>query len=117
MEILKINGTYVPDPSELQVEIMDIDDDTTRNANGEIIRNRIAVKRKLNCSWPSLKSSGMSTILQAVKNPFFTVEYPDPMVGGRVTKTFYVGDRQMPVYSQINGIVRWEGLSMNFVER
>ena len=117
MAILKINGVAIPDPSEFSVDIMDIDDETTRNAKGDLIRNRIATKRKLNCQWPPCGNAEMSTILKAVKNVFFTVEYPDPMEGIRLTKTFYVGDRQMPVYSVIDGVVQWEGLSMNFIER
>lgn len=117
MAILKINGVVIPDPSEFQVDIMDIDDETTRNAKGDLIRNRIAVKRKLNCQWPALKMAQISSILKAVKGAFFTVEYPDPMEGARLTKTFYVGDRQMPMYSEVNGITQWEGLSMNFIER
>ena len=117
MAILKINGTAIPDPSEFQVDIMDIDDETTRNAKGDLIRNRIAVKRKLNCQWPALKMAQISSILKTVKGAFFTVEYPDPMEGKRLTKTFYVGDRQMPVYSVIAGVVQWEGLTMNLVER
>ncbi len=117
MSILKINGVAIPDPSEFQVDIMDIDDETTRNAKGDLIRNRIAVKRKLNCQWPSCRNTQTSIILKAVKNAFFEVEYPDPMEGTRLTKTFYVGDRQMPVYSVIDGLVQWEGLSMNLVER
>lgn len=117
MAILKINGVAIPDPKEFSVDIMDIDDETTRNAKGDLIRNRIATKRKLNCQWPSCGNAEMSIILKAVKNVFFTVEYPDPMEGTRLTKTFYVGDRQMPVYSVIDGVVRWEGLSMNFIER
>ena len=117
MAILKINGVAIPDPSEFSVDIMDIDDETTRNAKGDLIRNRIATKRKLNCQWPAQKNAQMSLILKAVKNPFFQVEYPDPMEGKRLTKTFYVGDRQMPMYSEVNGITQWEGLSMNFIER
>ena len=118
MAILKINGVVIPDPSEFSVDIMDIDDNTTtRNTKGDLIRNRIAVKRKLKCQWPPCGNTEMSIILKAVKDVFFTVEYPDPMEGTRLTKTFYVGDRQMPVYSVINGEVLWEGLSMNFIER
>ena len=118
MAILKINGVAIPDPSEFSVDIMDIDDSTTtRNAKGDLIRNRIATKRKLNCRWPPCGNAEMSVILKAVKDVFFTVEYPDPMEGTRLTKTFYVGDRQMPVYSVIDGVVQWEGLSMNFIER
>ncbi len=118
--ILKINGVAIKDPFSFSVDIMDLDsEDATRNAQGDLIRDRIAVKRKLFCQWPPLKDSEISTLLQAVKNPFFTVEYPDPMEGERVTKTFYVSNRTVPMYryDSTKGIHLWESLSMNFIER
>lgn len=114
--MLKINGVAVATPSEFSVDIMDLDGETGRNANGKLIRDRIATKRKLNCKWPPLSMAAVSTLLQSVKNKSFTVEYPDPMAGNIITKTFYVGDRQMPMLSIINGKAMWEGLTMNFTE-
>jgi len=114
--MLRINGVLIPTPSKFSVDIMDIDGETHRNANGNLLRDRLTTKRKLNCAWPPLTMSEASTLLQAVRHKSFTVEYPDPMVGARITKTFYVGDRQMPMYSNINGKVLWEGLTMNFIE-
>ncbi len=118
MAILKINGVDMPDPSSFSVSIMDIDDETTtRNAQGDLTRDRIATKRKLNCEWPPLTMSESSKLLKAVRNVFFQVEYPDPMEGARITKIFYVGDRSTPMLRVKNGVVLWEGLSMNFIER
>ena len=82
-----------------------------------MIRDRITTKRKLTCEWPALSMGEISTLLQAVQNVFFTVTYPDPMEGENITKTFYVGDRNMPVYMIKSGLPLWEGLSMNFIER
>ena len=114
--MLKINGVAIATPKSFQVDISDLDGETGRNANGTLIRDRIATKRKLSCAWPSLSMGEVSTLLQAVENKSFTVEYPDPMAGANMTKTFYVGDRQMPVYMKKNGQVVWEGLTMNFIE-
>lgn len=115
--MLKINGVAIATPKVFKVDIMDLDGESNRNARGELIRDRIAVKRKIECEWPPLKMSEISTILKAVQNVYFTVEYPDPMEGTTVTKTFYVGDRSAPMYKNVNGNILWESLSMNFIEK
>jgi hypothetical protein len=95
---------------------MDIDGETARNARGEMIRDRISTKRKLNCEWPAMSQAEASTLLNAVKDVFFTVTFTDPMLG-EVTKTCYVGDRSVPMYRNINGVILWEGVKMNFIEK
>jgi len=114
--MLKINNVTIKTPSKLDVGIMDIDGETNRNAKGEMIRDRIAVKRKLSCEWPAMSQSEASTLLNAVSSVFFTVEFPDPMVG-TVSKTMYVGDRSVPMYRNINGVILWERVAMNFIEK
>lgn len=114
---MKINGTTIPTPSSMEVAIMDIDSDSYRNANGNLIRDRVAVKRKVNCSWNWLSVSDASTLLKAVKDEFFEMTYLDPMEGGEVTKTFYVGDRTNPVYSLVDGKKGWKGISMAFTQK
>lgn len=115
--MLKINGVAIATPKAFKVTISDLDGETNRNAKGELIRDRIAVKRKLECEWPPLTMVEISAILQAVKDIYFQVEYPDPMDGAVITKTFYVGDRTSPMYRNNNGNILWEGLSMNFIEK
>lgn len=114
--MLKINGVSIATPKSFQVDVSDIDGETHRNAAGQLIRDRIAVKRKLSCEWPPLSQAQASRLLSAVSNVFFNVEYPDP-IQGVVTKTFYVGDRTIPMYRNIDGNILWEGLKMNFIEK
>lgn len=116
--MLKVNGVAIATPSVCQVDIADIDGEgANRNANGEMLRDRVAVKRKLNLEWGALEDSQISTLLKAVSSIFFTVEFPDPMEGKRLTKTFYVGDRNAPMYSCSKGKNLWSGLKMNFIEK
>ena len=117
MAILNINDVDVKDPKVLQVEIQDIDKESERNANGTMVRTRVATKRKLNVEWGPLSNSEISKILNAMSDVFFTVKYTDPMVGGSTTKTFYVGDRTAPVLRVIDNVTRWEGLKTNLVEK
>lgn len=115
--MLQINGVSIATPKSFTVGVMDLDGESTRNAKGELIRDRVAVKRKIECEWPALRMGEISALLQAVKDVYFTVTYPDPMVGGNTTKTMYVGDRTAPMYKMTNGVALWEGLSMNFIEK
>ncbi len=117
--MLKINNTPVKSPSVFQVDIYDLDSpDTARNTLGEMLRDRIAVKRKLICEWPPLTMAEISPILSAVKDVYFEVTYPDPVTGNLAeTKTFYVGDRQMPLWKKKGDEYTWEGLKMNFIEK
>lgn len=117
MAILTIAGVSVKSPNVLQVDIVDIDKESERNANGTMQRTRVATKRKLNIEWGALTNAEISKILNAVKDVFFTVTYPDPMTGKNATKTFYTGDRSAPIYRVKNGVPVWEGLKANLVEK
>lgn len=115
--MLKVNGVDITTPKVFEVTIADIDGETNRNAAADLIRDRIAVKRKLNCEWAPLTSSESSVLLKAVSGVFFTVEFPDPQEGTMLTKTMYASDRTSPAYSCINGVVKWSGLKMNLIEK
>ncbi|MFR1708924.1 MAG: DUF6711 family protein [Clostridium sp.] len=114
--MIYINGSMIAAPSAYEVTIQDLDGESNRNASGNLIRDRIAVKRKINLEWPPLSQWEVSTLLNAVSSVFFTVEFPDPQLG-MITKTMYVGDRTAPAYQYKNGEVKWSGLKMNFIEK
>ncbi|MDT2782897.1 hypothetical protein P7H41_13185 [Vagococcus fluvialis] len=117
---LMINGVTVKPPQEFSATLNTIDADSSgRNANGTMVRDIITQKVKIECKWGPLSDSEASTILKAVKDKFITINYPDPEIGGQTTKTFYVGDRSAPSYSWNNKFsqAKWQGLSMNFIER
>lgn len=114
--MIKINGVDIATPKGFEVSISDLDGESNRNANGDLIRDRIAVKRKINLEWQPLSQLEMQTLLNAVSSVFFTVTFPDPQ-SGMITKTMYVGDRTAPAYQYSNGEVKWSGLKMNFIEK
>ena len=120
MAILQINKIDIADPKTLTWDIYDLDsEDAGRNQLGQMFRDRVAVKRKLNCTWPPMEPSEMAALLQAMDNVFFTLRYPDAHDGGYREGEFYVGDRSTPMYMWNNEKQKylWEGLSANFIER
>lgn len=119
------NMIEMPDPAEMTVSLQDIDAPSTgRSANGTMIRDRVvggaAAKRKIELRWPPMYSPGISTILAAISNTFFLVEYPDPYTAARRIGTFYAGDRTLPVSSvlepgQENPL--WKSMSVDLIEQ
>ena len=121
MSILQINKHEIADPQTLTWDLYDLDseDGAGRNQEGLMFRDRVAVKRKLNCTWGPLEPHEMSVLLKAMDDVFFTIRYPDAHDGGYREGTFYVGDRSVPMYMWNNEKKKflWQGLSANFIER
>ena len=116
--MLKINGILIkPTPQEMQVMINDVDGESTRNARGDIVRDRIAVKRTISLSFPALSELQIQEILTLTSDEFFNVEYHDPMLG-KTIKTFHTEDRTAPFFTKDReGTCYWSGLSFNLKER
>lgn len=116
---IKINNIEIATPSEFSVTVSDLDngESSVRTADGTLNRDRIAVKRQLDITWPPLKWSDTSTLLQAMSGVFFEVYYPDPMTGQYVTKTFYAGNRPAPVAIVKDSEIYWGGLKVTLIER
>ena len=120
MSVLKINDVDIKDPQTMTWDIYDLDSENGagRNQQGKMFRDRVAIKRKLTCTWGPLDSSEMSTLLSAMTSTEFSIEYPDALTGARRTMTAYVGDRSVPcyMYNPDKGKWLWQGLSANFIE-
>lgn len=114
--MLKINTILIKTPSKFQVTIADVYGENLTNAKGDNIIDRIGTKRNMSCEWASLTQIECSTLLTAMTNVYFDLEYPDPLLG-IVTKNVFIGSRDMPIYSAINNVIKWEGLTVNFTER
>ena len=114
--MIKINTVAIVTPSTYQVSINDLSK-ADRNANGTMIIERIAVKRKIEMSWAYLTQAQLATLLTAISSVFFTVEYPDPMTGALKTGTFYVGDRSAGAIDYKSSVMRWKDIKFNFIEQ
>lgn len=114
--MIKIDGTAIPTPSGYQVSVMDISK-TERNARGQMIIERVAVKRKLELSWAHLAGADLQQVLRLAGSVFLTVEYPDPEDGAPRSGTFYVEDRSVAAMDYLDGQTRWKDVGLSLVER
>lgn len=114
--MIKINGVDLPTPSDYSVGIQDLSK-AERNANGTMIIERIATKRKIELGWKYLSKEDLSALFNLVSPVFFTVTYVDPLVGGNKTGTFYCGDRSAGALDFVNGKIRYKDIKFSLVER
>lgn len=105
MAVLTINGKEMPCPSEMKWTISAFDLDSGRNVDGDMIRNLVCQKERLDLSFNSanLTPQEISTLLKAIMPPFIQVTYHSPLEGAIVTKTMYSSDRDINIYSAIAG--------------
>jgi len=117
---LAINGAEIAHyPSEFKVTVMDLDnaETTKRTANGELTRDRIAVKRQIEMRFAPMVWTKLSAILTAMQSEFFQFTYPDPMSGMQETRTFYVSDRESAIAIERGGTYWWTGLAFTLTEK
>lgn len=113
-----INNRNVPQPAEVVCQRYDLDsEESFRSLSGEMQRDRVAVKVKLECRWNALTADQIKVLLDAMQDVFFDITYYDPLEGN-TTKTFYVGDRSAPIYSMVaGGGIVFKSFSANFIEK
>lgn len=115
--MIKINGTTIPSPTNYGVGIMDINK-MERNANGNMIGERINTKRKIELAWEKIEASDLSIVLNLVSPLFFSVEYIDPQEQAIKTGTFYAGDRTSSGMIFKNGtLTHYKDFKFNLIER
>ena len=120
--LLIVNGTPIKCPSSYQYIRSSLDDadSTYRDANGKlqrcVIRDDII---KIQLSWNSanMDAQAVSTLIKAVDDPFFTVQYFDPYDGKMMTRQFYCGDKTLEMYSFIDGKPVWSNVSFNLISQ
>ena len=107
----------IPQPASMEVEIEDISErDAGRTADTYMQKKTMRTICALSLSWHNLHTLNASAVLKTF-NPkeYFRVTYLDPYEGSYQTKTFYLGNRTVPMYSAELDV--WSNISFKLVER
>lgn len=114
--ILKVNGVFIPDPSEMQWGEQSVSaSNAGRDMSGNMHVELVTRKRKLELKWSGIDFATTSEVLKAVKPETFSVTFWDFEENKEVTKTFYVGDRTSTVKSFVQGYRRCD-VAFNIIE-
>nr|DAE50745.1 MAG TPA: hypothetical protein [Bacteriophage sp.] len=122
--ILKIDGVIMPDPllEGYGWELNDISsEDSGRTMKGQMIKKRVAQKRKLSCKWPPLSLAEASKLLKAANPVYLEVTFFDLKENKFITKTCYTGDRSCSGFFTIRKVAGKltayvTGLAFDFIE-
>lgn len=99
MALIRVNGRAIqPDPSELSIDLMSISaSDAGRTEDGVMHTNYVGAKRKLTIKWPAIEKESASAVIQPFLPEHISITYYDPYDAATETRTFYTGDKKMPV--------------------
>lgn len=105
--LLKVGGTKVgrenvdiPPVSRFKYILHDISrEDAGRTEDMVMHKNRIGQSVELELGWSYLTFEQASRVLTAFNSEYVEIQYLDPMKNAPRTYTFYVADREMPIYN------------------
>ena len=116
--MLKVDGKYVKDPSEMTWGLKDITTgDTGRTEDGIYHKTVIATKRKISLGWNFPVSEEATAILQAFSPVRVEVTYFDPMSGQEETRTFHSDGKNAPVKMWTAGKKLYTSITINLEEQ
>lgn len=118
MAMIWINNVATASPSALEVEIEEVGDADTRNALGQRLVDRIAVKRVIELTWAHLTAEQMAALMTATSaSAFFTAKYPDPVTGQLRTCVCRVAEQSAKAL-RVNGqAAEWVDVRMKWEEQ
>ena len=96
---IKVNNIELPDPSEWNYQVGDLDTSGSRDATGLLHRAYVTTKINYEFNWNVLEWEMLQRIISAVNTPKFTLIAPDPRTFDTMyTGDYYVGDRTGKVW-------------------
>lgn len=117
MAMLMVNGAAVPAPSTMRLTLFDLSSAQERNAAGELVLDRVAVKRRIDLSWARIGSAALASLLAAMNGGFFQASYPDPATGEMRSMTCCCADRTAGVLRMEDGAAVWTNVEMSWTEK
>ena len=91
---IKVGNTNIPDPSEWNYQVGDLDTSGSRDATGLLHRAYVATKINYEFKWNAIEWEMLQTIVAAVNTPKFQLTAPDPRTfNSMYVGNYYVGDR------------------------
>lgn len=86
--------TTLPDPSEWNYQVGDLDTSGKRDATGLLHRAYVATKINYEFKWNGLEWEKLDELLEAIAHPKFQMTAPDPRNFKQTyTGDYYTGDR------------------------
>lgn len=114
--IRKVNGRTCKCPSTYEWTQEDLSNkEAGRTEDGLMHKNLIRSTEKISLAWAYLTTEEAKEILNLFSPEYIEVEHLNPKSGGYITKTFYVGNRSVPLYNA--ALDKWTNVTFSIIER
>jgi hypothetical protein len=114
--IKSVDGVAVKSPSVYKWKLEDLSaSDAGRTEDTVMDKKRIGQLVGIELQWNKVSIADASTILKLFNPEYIKVEYLDAMQGTYVERTFYVGERSVPLYNGELGL--WDNITFNLIGR
>ena len=116
--LIAVDGITLPDPSQYQYQLNDVDSEKSGRStiNGKMHRDRIAQKVKIEATWNLTSAEDTKKILQATNKQTLSVKFLNTYNNTFETKTMYVSTKTTSMITFKNGIAKYKGLKIDFIE-
>lgn len=95
----------IPPVSKFRYILHDISrEDAGRTEDMMMHKNRIGQSVELELGWSYLTLEQVNRVLTAFNEEYIEITYHDPMKNTNRTATFYVADREVPIYNHTLGL-------------
>lgn len=118
--MLKIDGKEMPEPKFQGITFTKEkiwSKNTGRTSTGKMVGDVIAIKTKMQISFPPLSGEQVMELDTALEPAFIDVYFKDPRLNAYTTKKFYAGTPSYPVYSYAKGLPEYVGVGVDLVEQ
>jgi len=108
--------TDLPAPSKYKYGLFDLSGSSAgRTEDGAMQKKRKGQSITIELEWRAVSLADGAAILQAYNPEYVVVEYLDAKAGGYLTKTFYVGDRNAPLFDGLSDV--WDSISFTIIQQ
>lgn len=104
---MAVGGTAIPDPSEFEYTVSDLDLSGDRDSTGELHREYVATKHNAKIKYDALDYPTVRTILNLIATPEFQFTFVRPDTNTSYTGRYYVGDRTMNIINALDEVSNW----------
>lgn len=95
---MMVDGVAIPTPSSAEWGLQDVSaGESGRTEDGTMHKNRVTQKRKWTLTWGIKDLHTASRIIQAFNPEYVNVTAWDFLTDGYSTRTYYTGDRKVPI--------------------
>ena len=114
--IKTVDGVAVKAPSVFVWKLQDLSKPEAGMTEDMVTHKmRIGQKLRLEVSWDYTTIAEAATILTQFNPEYVWIDYLDAKAGAWLTKEFYVGDREAPLFDTVTG--RWEAVGFGLILR